>query len=102
MGRDKKYEIDHGFTDTLKLSIIRRDHGHCCICGRNDVIDVHHIDGDVSHNDPINLQTLCKGCHVVAHCDKPMKQVFNEFVEICKKKNINPYELLDVLYLPHN
>ena len=27
------------------------------------MLDVDHIDGDPSNNDPSNLQTLCKNCH---------------------------------------
>ena len=26
-------------------------------------LDVDHIDGDRSNNDPLNLQTLCANCH---------------------------------------
>lgn len=26
-------------------------------------LDVDHIDGDKTHNDPANLQTLCANCH---------------------------------------
>ena len=29
----------------------------------NGQLDVDHIDGNPSHNDPSNLQTLCKCCH---------------------------------------
>jgi len=28
-------------------------------------LDVDHIDGDHRNNDPANLQTLCKNCHVL-------------------------------------
>jgi hypothetical protein len=28
-------------------------------------LEVDHIDGDYTHNDPNNLQTLCKHCHAV-------------------------------------
>lgn len=29
------------------------------------MLDVDHIDGDRNNNDPRNLQTLCKPCHVI-------------------------------------
>lgn len=30
-------------------------------------LDVHHVDGDNTNNDPSNLQTLCANCHRAAH-----------------------------------
>lgn len=30
-------------------------------------LDVHHRDGDRSHNDPSNLQTACSNCHRLMH-----------------------------------
>lgn len=44
---------------------------HCEMCGREpkyrSELDVHHIDGDITNNDPSNLQTLCRTpCHRIA------------------------------------
>lgn len=30
-------------------------------------LDVHHIDGNHSNNDPLNLKTLCANCHRLHH-----------------------------------
>lgn len=30
-------------------------------------LDVHHLDGDHSNNDPANLETLCANCHRLEH-----------------------------------
>lgn len=30
-------------------------------------LTVHHIDGNIENNDPINLQTLCRECHDDIH-----------------------------------
>ena len=30
-------------------------------------LDVHHLDGDHSNNDPSNLQTICANCHRLVH-----------------------------------
>lgn len=39
----------------------------CEHCGfipeHSSQLDVDHIDGDSSNNDPVNLQTLCANCH---------------------------------------
>jgi 5-methylcytosine-specific restriction endonuclease McrA len=32
---------------------------------------VHHIDGDPSHNDRANLVCLCSGCHLAMHRHRP-------------------------------
>jgi 5-methylcytosine-specific restriction endonuclease McrA len=32
---------------------------------------VHHIDGDPSHNDRSNLVCLCSGCHLAMHRHRP-------------------------------
>ena len=43
--------------------------GHCerCLTVPKDrrLLDVDHIDGNPANNEPQNLQTLCKPCHVV-------------------------------------
>ena len=46
----------------------RRTKGSTCeLCGFIPVnlvqLDVDHIDGDGSNNDPSNLQTICANCH---------------------------------------
>ena len=39
----------------------------CSLCGFIPVhrvqLDIDHIDGNPSNNDPLNLQTLCANCH---------------------------------------
>jgi len=39
----------------------------CEACGWVTSLHVHHIDGDVTHNDLKNLQTLCVYCHKFLH-----------------------------------
>jgi 5-methylcytosine-specific restriction endonuclease McrA len=36
---------------------------YCETCGTNEKLQVDHIDGDRSNNDPSNLKTLCWPCH---------------------------------------
>lgn len=52
---------------------------NCEACGSTSLYDkdgflvrrmfltVHHIDGEVAHNDPTNLMTLCRNCHDKVH-----------------------------------
>jgi len=59
------------FSKELKEAIRKRDNYTCQECGvRQDEmcsylkkLDVHHIDYDKRNNDPINLISLCRGCH---------------------------------------
>lgn len=54
-----------------KCRVKARKHkkGSCEHCGftpeNKGLLDVDHIDGDRSNNDPSNLQTLCKPCHQI-------------------------------------
>jgi hypothetical protein len=39
----------------------------CEACGRMKALHVHHVNGNPSDNDPVNLQTLCTHCHNFWH-----------------------------------
>jgi hypothetical protein len=39
----------------------------CEACGRTKALHVHHVNGDPSNNDLVNLQTLCMHCHNFWH-----------------------------------
>ena len=41
--------------------------GCCEICGSDKNVDVHHKDGNPHNNDIMNLQRLCRSCHMKAH-----------------------------------
>ena len=41
--------------------------GPCLRCGAPRARDVHHKDGDHSHNSPENLERLCRSCHMKEH-----------------------------------
>jgi 5-methylcytosine-specific restriction endonuclease McrA len=52
-----------------RVAVLERDDFKCQICGRNNKLHVHHIDGKGEttgnpNNDMDNLITLCTGCHV--------------------------------------
>lgn len=53
------------WTPKLRLSILERDNHTCQKCGaKNHPLHMHHIDGNMTNNDPSNLTTLCKECHI--------------------------------------
>ncbi len=39
----------------------------CEICGSALNLHAHHIDGNINHNSPENIQTLCASCHATHH-----------------------------------
>jgi hypothetical protein len=39
----------------------------CEACGYARALQAHHIDQDKTHNEPENIQTLCKHCHDFWH-----------------------------------
>lgn len=75
MAKFKNYD-GHKIPDSLKAKRktlpknlrykILRDHPYCSIDGRTIKecpLQVDHIDGDASNNDPSNLQVLCMECN---------------------------------------
>ena len=49
----------------LRQTIIERDKYTCQSCGIiGTAVDVDHIDANNQNNDPSNLQTLCRPCHL--------------------------------------
>ena len=42
----------------------------CEDCGARTELHVHHIDKDVTNNDPTNLRTMCASCHLTMHWAK--------------------------------
>lgn len=51
---------------TLKNFIVSL-YGKCECCGYDEVLDLHHIDGDHNNNDPANHGVICPNCHAKIH-----------------------------------
>jgi 5-methylcytosine-specific restriction endonuclease McrA len=65
--------------DRIRRTILSRDSYRCRRCGVTEAqerrqgraLHVHHIDGDVTNNDPLNLETICRRCHKALHANLP-------------------------------
>lgn len=46
-----------------------------CACGVSEVylLQIHHIDGDNTNNDPANQEVVCANCHIKRHLKKRKK-----------------------------
>lgn len=51
----------HALHDTL------RRNRNCEECGRDNCLEVHHVDENWQNNDPSNLKVLCSDCHRRSH-----------------------------------
>ena len=51
----------------LRRFVLDRDGWRCQRCGMFGRLEVHHRDGDPGHNDPGNLRTYCRSCHIREH-----------------------------------
>ena len=51
----------------LRRAVLERDKHLCTRCARPGRLEVHHVNGDRTDNDPARLTTLCRGCHIEIH-----------------------------------
>ena len=62
--RKGKHRERHGFSDSVKEDILRKQNHRCAQCNRVlNVVDWHHKNGDRSNNKESNCQALCPNCH---------------------------------------
>ena len=52
--------------ESLRTEVIAKASNSCCVC-QTPFIEIHHIDGNPSNNDPANLAPVCPNCHHQAH-----------------------------------
>lgn len=53
----------------LRTEILARDNRMCQKCGYSDIdcLEIHHIDKNPMNNNPSNLITFCRQCHLGVH-----------------------------------
>lgn len=73
----------------LRDQILTRDGHACVICNDTEVLHIHHIDADNTHDEPDNLVTLCSYCHARAHVELKKTGGRNrviQVIEYCRKE----------------
>jgi len=87
----KKPDRPKEWNRDLREKIRDRDNYTCQLCGKSQYdcdrsLSVHHIDFDKNNNDPDNLITLCRHCHLKAGSRKNKKILQKKIEGIIKKK----------------
>jgi hypothetical protein len=59
----------------------------CCICGEDQVVDIHHLDEDRDNNDISNLVPLCPTHHAYMHRFKS-DLIFDRLIEYLDNRNL--------------
>ena len=59
----RKVLTKHGYSWRARKHLKR----WCEVCGERRRLQAHHVDQVRSHNEPTNIQTLCKWCHGFHH-----------------------------------
>ena len=52
---------------TTRKGIKDRDGWRCQKCGKAGRLEVHHLDHNALNDDPANLVTWCRDCHIKHH-----------------------------------
>ena len=53
--------------------ILRARGRTCQQCGDGGRLELHHLDGDTTNDDPTNLRLLCHDCHVEANREQQLE-----------------------------
>ena len=74
--------------ERLRRYVLDRDSWCCTKCGWYGRLEVHHRDGDPMNNDPSNLLTLCRGCHIRHHAPalSPAAQAWMALVDSTRRR----------------
>lgn len=73
-----RLDVETHCEEEEEMSKIRWDESHtpiykqfrgssCYICGKKELLEVHHLDWDHFNDTLTNLVTLCRRCHIAVH-----------------------------------
>ena len=51
----------------LRLAVLERDGWRCQRCGSPGALEAHHRDGNPGNNAILNLEAVCRPCHIDLH-----------------------------------
>ena len=71
----------------------KHNKGYCEICGYEENTIVHHIDFNRNNNNPHNLITLCKSCHMHLHHQSLIIPHNDEIISITKIGETDVYDV---------
>jgi len=60
----------------------------CNICGADEELLVHHIDGDRDNNDLSNLLPVCVGCHGKVHAQTDKGEKWDKYTSKLPEKSL--------------
>lgn len=61
--------------------------------------DIHHIDKDVTNNDPVNLIVLCRKCHKKHHPRGPNKKPWKRRDKLTKWEKVCGLKTTEIAFL---
>lgn len=71
----------------------------CCLCGSNQMLEIHHILGRVSDS-AFNSSVLCKECHAkICHNREEHQKIFNKSVVVLQEVGFKPNNNKDIEFL---
>ncbi len=82
VGGSAKATIHHSDSKAHYRTVaFRHRNRHCYACGHNRILEVHHLDGNHTNNNPDNLIPLCPTHHKMIH-----SKWKNEVYDLLKNK----------------
>jgi hypothetical protein len=74
--------------EKIRKNIIKRDGGHCVVCGSTKGLSVHHkTRWRYSKSDNLNnLELLCSSCHPIIEANPEMFNAIQKYCSECKDK----------------
>lgn len=93
-GEDNGSRQDGQLSEAIRNYLLEKANYQCELCGWGKInpitnktpLEVHHIDGDYSNNQPENLQVLCPNCHSLTPNFKALNKSERQRTQVRKDK----------------